>query len=74
MNPNLWCGTFETSLLEVVFVATKPDTGAYTYGSGEALVIFIFLYIDDILFTGRKAALVQKVKLELVACYFMVDL
>ena len=65
---------FETTLLEVVFIATKPGPGAYTYDNGDALVIFILLYIDDILFTGRKAALVQKVKLELMACYFMVDL
>ena len=45
---NLWYGIFKTSLLEVVFIVTKPNPCVYTYGSSDTLVIII-LYMDDIL-------------------------
>ena len=61
---------FETSLVEGVFITTEPDSCVYTYASGDTLVSFI-LYMDDILFTGRKAALVHNNKLGLMACYIM---
>ena len=30
VSPNLWYGTFLTSLLEVILIATKPDPCVYT--------------------------------------------
>ena len=59
VSPNLWYGIFETSLLEVVFIETKPDPCVYTHGSSDTFVIFI-LYMNDIVLTGRKAALPSK--------------
>ena len=59
MSPNLWYGIFETSLQEVVFIETKPDSCVYTHDSSDTFVIFI-LYMNDIVLTGRKATLPSK--------------
>ena len=57
----------ETSLLKVVFIATKSNPCVHTHHSGKTLVISI-LCMDDIMLTGRKAAQIKKAKLGLMVC------
>lgn len=68
-----WYGELKRALLEAGLVNSAADTSLFIFAHGQSLV-YILIYVDDIIVTGNSSALVNKMIGNLVARFSIKDL
>jgi hypothetical protein len=69
----MWYGRKETFLLSLDIVKSNADTNFY-YKILGTTIVFIFLYVDDLLITGNNESTVRTLQLQLTHKFAMIDL
>lgn len=72
-SPRAWFDKFSTFLLEFGFKCTHGDPSLFVYLHG-ADVIYLLLYVDDMLLTGNNDQLIQKLLVTLNRTFRMKDM
>jgi hypothetical protein len=57
--PRAWYNHFATFLLSLGFVEARSDTSLFLYHQGTN-VMYLLLYVDDIVFTASSSALLHR--------------
>lgn len=71
--PRAWFDKFSTFLLDFGFTCSFPNPSLFIYHHGSS-VIYLLLYVDDMILTGNDDALVQKLLEELNTEFRMKDM
>lgn len=69
----VWYEEIKRALLAARFVNSTSDTSLFVYESGRDLV-YILVYVDDIVITGSSISLVNKIIASLAAHFSIKDL
>jgi hypothetical protein len=72
-SPRMWYQKFDTYMLELGFTRSKEDHCVYFKLIGDHL-IYLVLYVDDILLIGNNKEIIQDVKTQLSSKFDMKDL
>lgn len=71
--PRAWFDKFSTFLLEFGFECSFPDPSLFVYHKGND-VIYLLLYVDDMILTGNNDSLLQRLIEELSVVFRMKDM
>nr|CAN66507.1 hypothetical protein VITISV_034008 [Vitis vinifera] len=71
--PRAWFDKFRTTLLQFSFRQSKYDTSLFLRKSDMGIV-FLLVYVDDIVITGSDSALLSQLKTHLFESFHMKDL
>eukprot|EP00253_Pinus_taeda_P023133 PITA_23133 len=71
--PRAWYAKMDSFLLDTSFSRYQSDNIVYTKKVGKSLII-LFLYVDDLIFTGSDPNLINHVKSSLKKQFEMIDL
>jgi hypothetical protein len=71
--PRAWFEKFSTHLLTIGFTASLADPSLFVYKNGST-VIYLLLYVNDIILTGSSTAAVQDLIHELAQAFELKDL
>lgn len=71
--PTTWYSRLSFKLQELGFVSSKADCSLFIY-KHQGIVIYILIYVDDIIVTGSSAQLIDKFLWQLQAEFVMKDL
>jgi hypothetical protein len=72
-SPRMWYQNFDTYMLGLGFTRSKDDHCVYFKLIGDHL-IYLVLYVDDLLLIGNNKGIIQKVKTQLSSKFDMKDL
>jgi hypothetical protein len=72
-TPRMWYQKFDTYMLVIGFTRSKEDHCVYSKLIGDHL-IYLVLYVDDMLLIGNKKEIIQDVKTQLSSKFDMKDL
>jgi hypothetical protein len=72
-SPRMWYQKFDTYMLGLGFTRSKEDHCVYSKLIGDHL-IYLFLYVDDMLLIGNNKEIIQDVKTQLSSKFNMKDL
>ncbi|TXG61147.1 hypothetical protein EZV62_012510 [Acer yangbiense] len=61
-------------LSEQGFVKIKSELTLYTKTQGEADILIVSLYVDDLIFTGNSSAMIRRFKNDMMSSFEMSDL
>ncbi|KAM1055587.1 hypothetical protein PS2_028857 [Malus domestica] len=71
--PRAWFQCFSHHLEDLGFLASTADSSLFTYFNG-ATIIYLLIYVDDILVTGNDAAHISRLIAQLGLLFSMKDL
>jgi hypothetical protein len=71
-SPRMWYQKFDTYMLGLGFTRRKEDHYVYFKLIGDHL-IYLFLYVDDMLLIGNDKEIIQDVKTQLFSKFDMKD-
>jgi hypothetical protein len=71
--PRAWFEKFSSHLLTVGFTASLADPSLFVYKNGST-VIYLLLYVDDIILTGSASAAIQALIRDLAQAFELKDL
>jgi hypothetical protein len=72
-SPRMWYQKFDMYMLGLSFIRRKEDQCVYFKLIGDHL-IYLILYVDDMLFIGNNKEIIQYVKTQLSSKFDMKDL
>jgi hypothetical protein len=72
-SPRMWYQKFDTCMLGLGFTRSKEDHCVYFKLIGDDL-IYLVLYVDDMLLIGNNKEIIQDVKTQLSSKFDMKDL
>jgi hypothetical protein len=72
-SPRMWYQKFDTYMLGLGFTRSKEDHSVYSKLIGDHL-IYLVLYVDDMLLIGNSKEIIQDVKTQLSSKFDMKDL
>jgi hypothetical protein len=72
-SPRMWYQKFDTYMLGLGFTRSKEDNCVYSKLIGDHL-IYLVLYLDDMLLIGNNKEIIQDVKIQLSSKFDMKDL
>jgi hypothetical protein len=72
-SPRMWYQKFDTYMLGLGFTRSKEDHSVYSKLIGDHL-IYLVLYVDDMLLIGNNKEIIQDVKTQLSSKFDMKDL
>jgi hypothetical protein len=72
-SPRMWYQKFDTYMLGLGFTRSKEDHCVYFKLIGDHL-IYLVLYVDDMLLIGNKKEIIQNVKTQLSSKFDMKDI
>jgi hypothetical protein len=72
-SPNMWYQKFDSYMLGLGFTRSKEDHCVYFKLIGDHL-IYLVLYVDDMLLIGKNKEIIQDVKTQLSSKFYMKDL
>ena len=73
-SPRQWYKRFDIFMMSVGFQRSKYDSCIYQTGDSNTCVLYLLLYVDDILIAGKSRELIEEVKKTLNKEFEMKDL
>jgi hypothetical protein len=71
--PRAWYSRFATYIQSLGFIGAKCDTSLFVFRRGSDIV-YLLLYVDDIILTASSTTLLHKVVAALTAEFSMKDM
>ena len=72
--PRQWYKKFDSFMMSQEYKRTFVDPCVYVWRFHDDKFIILLLYVDDMLFVGQDADMIQKLKMELSKTFDMKDL
>jgi len=73
-SPRLWYRRFDEFLLKIGFVRSGYDSCVYILKNGEKVILYLLLYVDDILMASSRKDEIMRLKERLNGEFEMKDL
>jgi len=67
--PRQWSDKLKSTLLQFGFVGSKSDSSLFIFRQ-QMHVIYLLVYVDDIILTGSSTSLIQQITYKLNTCFF----
>ncbi|CAL8132132.1 unnamed protein product [Prunus armeniaca] len=72
--PRAWYGEIDTYFAQCGFTKSQSEATLYTKTRGEAEILIVSIYVDDIVYTGSSQSMLEEFKQDMMVKYEMTDL
>ncbi|KAI5348811.1 hypothetical protein L3X38_001698 [Prunus dulcis] len=72
--PRAWYGEIDTDFAQCGFAKSQCEATLYTKTRGEAEILIVSIYVDDIVYTGNCQPMLEEFKQDMMVKYEMTDL
>ncbi|CAL8174177.1 unnamed protein product [Prunus armeniaca] len=72
--PRAWYDEIDTYFAQCGFTKSQSEATLYTKTRGEAEILTVSIYVDDIVYTGSSQSMLEEFKQDLMVKYEMTDL